>query len=472
MAQHPPTGSGPSTSLIDTSSPKTAEQILLGSKQLAPVEPATLDTFDQSTAEEVHRRSEQTAPSRHLTEPPVVGASGHSVPEQVPAITDQAVVILTPPPAFHTSGQFAAKQNSAVFEHIARAEPTTSEISSRATTEPHLFSDVGSRTSEGGSSITADEFIDEGYAESNTTSYLSSIASNIRRGITENGRVYPNYGKNMYGMPMDEQELDRNDFQHHKWLLLLEGKLFLAPIPNSVQRILDLGTGTGIWAISMADRYPSALVTGVDIAPVQPNWAPPNCVFELDDVEDDWAFKRESFDFIYAREFIMAIRDWDRLIRQSYEHLKPGGWLELSASVPDIRTDDDSIPKDSAYPQARRILFEMATKMGTPLEAPRSWKDQVERIGFVEVKEVVYKLPMGPWPKDKRLKEIGAVERMMLLEGIEAYMLRGYTQVLGGDPKTLAIILAQAKRDLSDPKIHTYVFYHIVYGRKPGAGQP
>jgi hypothetical protein len=63
----------------------------------------------------------------------------------------------------------------------------------------------------------------------------------------------------------------------------------------------------------------------------------------------------------------------------------------------------------------------MATKMGTPLEAPRSWKDQVGRIGFVEVKEVVYKLPMGPWPKDKRLKEIGAVERMMLLEGIEAY---------------------------------------------------
>jgi hypothetical protein len=50
-------------------------------------------------------------------------------------------------------------------------------------------------------------------------------------------------------------------------------------------------------------------------------------------------------------------------------------------------------------------------------------------------------------------------------------MLRGYTQVLGGDPKTLAIILAQAKRDLPDPKIHTYVFYHIVYGRKPGGGQ-
>jgi SAM-dependent methyltransferase len=384
---------------------------------------------------------------------------------QVPTIAEQPVLSSSPRPAIHTSSQFAA-------EHTASAEPTTGETSGQVTNETYLFSNVGGRSSEAGSVISADDFSDEGYAASNTTSYISSIASDIRRGIVENGRVYPNYGKNMYGMPMDEQELDRNDFQHHKWLLLLGGKLFLAPISDSVQRILDLGTGTGIWAIGMADRYPSAQVTGVDIAPIQPSWTPPNCAFELDDVEEDWSFRKESFDFIYAREFLTAIRDWNKLIRQSYEHLKPGGWLELSATIPDIRTDDDSIPKDSAYVEAGRIFFEMATKMGTPLEAPRSWKEQVERNGFVDVNEVVYKLPMGPWPKDKRLKEIGAVERMMLLEGFEAYMLRGYTQVLGGDPNTLAVILAQARRELSDPRIHTYVFYHIVYARKPGEHQP
>lgn len=47
-------------------------------------------------------------------------------------------------------------------------------------------------------------------------------------------------------------------------LNLADGKLHLAPIKNP-HRILDIGTGTGIWAIDMADLYPSAEVVGTDI---------------------------------------------------------------------------------------------------------------------------------------------------------------------------------------------------------------
>ena len=40
------------------------------------------------------------------------------------------------------------------------------------------------------------------------------------------------------------------DFEsHHMLTLMLEGKLFLAPIPGEVQNVLDVGTGTGIWAM-------------------------------------------------------------------------------------------------------------------------------------------------------------------------------------------------------------------------------
>jgi hypothetical protein len=36
---------------------------------------------------------------------------------------------------------------------------------------------------------------------------------------------------------------------HHLYLLTLKGDLFLAPIGPTPQRILDVGTGTGIWVM-------------------------------------------------------------------------------------------------------------------------------------------------------------------------------------------------------------------------------
>lgn len=63
--------------------------------------------------------------------------------------------------------------------------------------------------------------------------------------------------------------------QHEIFRLLFNGELHHSPLENP-HRILDIGTGTGIWAIDMADLYPSAEVTGTDISPIQSTWVPPN----------------------------------------------------------------------------------------------------------------------------------------------------------------------------------------------------
>jgi 16S rRNA G527 N7-methylase RsmG len=54
-------------------------------------------------------------------------------------------------------------------------------------------------------------------------------------------------------LPNDEQESERLDIHHALMLHLLNGKLYWAPISNTPQRVLDLGTGTGIWAIDFGN---------------------------------------------------------------------------------------------------------------------------------------------------------------------------------------------------------------------------
>ncbi|KAJ4025885.1 hypothetical protein NW761_014504 [Fusarium oxysporum] len=106
------------------------------------------------------------------------------------------------------------------------------------------------------------------------TSSTASLSSSILDFRHENGRTYHAYKDGKYHLPNDERENDRLDLQHNLFLLTFDNKLGLSPpnLPDSkVKRVLDLGTGTGIWAIDFGDDHPEAEVTGVDLSPIQPS---------------------------------------------------------------------------------------------------------------------------------------------------------------------------------------------------------
>lgn len=47
--------------------------------------------------------------------------------------------------------------------------------------------------------------------------------------------------------------------------------------------------------------HPGSKVVGVDLAPNQPGWVYPNVVFETDDLEKPWTYKKNHFDYIHSR---------------------------------------------------------------------------------------------------------------------------------------------------------------------------
>lgn len=119
-------------------------------------------------------------------------------------------------------------------------------------------------------------------------------------------------------MPNDSAEHERLELQHRAMFLAAGGQLFYAPVAKP-QNVLDLGTGIGIWAIDVADAHPEALVTGVDLSPIQPSLSPPNTKWEIDDVEDDWTWPPDHFDLIYSQFMLSgSIADFKKYFRQAF----------------------------------------------------------------------------------------------------------------------------------------------------------
>ncbi|KAI9706612.1 MAG: hypothetical protein M1836_003621 [Candelina mexicana] len=302
---------------------------------------------------------------------------------------------------------------------------------------------------------------------SDTSSFLSHLSNSITDYQWENGRRYHAYQGGRYPLPNDETELDREDMKHHEMMLITSNRLHLSPIPEKPQRILDIGTGTGIWAMQMADKYPSAEVVGTDLSPVQSDWVPPNLTFEIDDAEQPWLHKPNSYDLINIRFMFLAIKDFPKLIRNAYDTLKPGAWIELSELNINPRSYDAQMPDPSQILLWIDYLRQAATAMGFDMQIARKFKGMVIEAGFEEVTEEILEVPWGIWPKDQRLKEIGFWHKEQLKQGLQGIAMGLLTRSLGWTPSEVELFLVGLRKEIDDRSLHIIDSAYIVYGRKP-----
>ncbi|KAL9622182.1 MAG: hypothetical protein Q9204_008047 [Flavoplaca sp. TL-2023a] len=262
-------------------------------------------------------------------------------------------------------------------------------------------------------------------------SVTDTLESAYSRYRWENGRRYHSYRDGAYWGPNDETHNDQQDIAHHAWRLALNNKLYLAPIHNKPERILDVGTGTGIWAIEMAELFPNAQVVGTDLSPIQPVWVPPNCMFEVDDVTLEWTYRKDSFDFIHSREMFGSIADWDEYFRQCYVHLKPGGYVEaLERGVKPV-SDDGTVGPDHFWTTWGNTVLSVGETWGKGFNAWEILKGRMEAAGFVDVVQVPMKWPIGPWMEDEHMKELGMWNALRLDTGLEGYVMRLFTMAGG-----------------------------------------
>ena len=64
---------------------------------------------------------------------------------------------------------------------------------------------------------------------------------------------------------------------------------------------MDVGTGSGAWAIEVADHYHKCRVVGTDLSPIQPELAPENVEFIVEDLVNGLDLDTGSTDLVNSR---------------------------------------------------------------------------------------------------------------------------------------------------------------------------
>ncbi|OKO98208.1 hypothetical protein PENSUB_9306 [Penicillium subrubescens] len=278
-----------------------------------------------------------------------------------------------------------------------------------------------------------------------------------------------------YPYPNDEQELDRLDMQHHMFKLVMEGKLYHVPL-NNPKQILDIGTGSGIWPIEMATLFPNAAITGTDLSPVQPTEVPENVHFLVDDAtEKEWLWEANHFDFIHVGHMTGAMESFKGLLRKAFTHLKPGSYLECHEMDPKPKCDDGTMPPEnpdgySAY--ALHDWFDLHMRASSEVEPSRQFRiaPRIERwmkeIGFVDVEQRVFKVPINTWPTDEKMKDIGKWSESNWLEALAGWSYKPFLG-LGWSKIEIEVFLVDVRKSIQDRNVHAYMDFFVVTGRKP-----
>lgn len=299
--------------------------------------PAEVPPGNGSTYLHVHERSSGRRPSPQITEPRLSYGMEGSTADEDKGVAPMELINM--------------ERSNYDVDAILAYEQLSTEL--------QAAEDAAAAEQASAGAIIADVAIDNdasmtdaGYESDAPTATSTSVTPSIWDHAFENGRRYHKFREGAYHFPNDDVEQEREDMKHSMVKMLCNYKLHFAPIGPNPHEILDIGTGTGSWAIEsewdlgiffcpkgggrlrirflllelinhltcvVGESYPSASVLGVDLSPIQPDWVPPNVRFMVDDIESPWLHPRNHFDYIHSRHTVMAIKDWDILLRRCYE---------------------------------------------------------------------------------------------------------------------------------------------------------
>ncbi|KAG5722766.1 hypothetical protein E4T56_gene7961 [Termitomyces sp. T112] len=183
---------------------------------------------------------------------------------------------------------------------------------------------------------------------------------------------------------IDLTAIPRLDELHIGIKAYLKGALTFADIRDP-KSILDIGAGSGAWAIQAAQQYPDATVIAADLFPLPARPIPPNLTYHHLDVLKAYPWESNTFDVIHMRLLLFHIphREISGIIKRTVDLLRPNGWLLIEDSGRHIGHDNSP---GRAQSVVEHMFIEMLHAKGLdPFISERLHKLLEETGAFSEV---------------------------------------------------------------------------------------
>lgn len=282
------------------------------------------------------------------------------------------------------------------------------------------------------------------------------------------GRIYQGFRRKAYFLPCDEREQDRLDIFHKVITEARHGDgLLYSPHPPNA-RILDLGCGTGIWALDVSNKYPNAHVVGVDLAPIQPLNGPKNCdFFPSFDFEGLWEMGEETWDVIHMQMGCGSVAGWESLFRRVFNHLRPGAWFEQVEIDFEPRCDDAPIEPTALHAWYKYLKEATQQTMRPIAHSSGDIIEALQKIGFTDIDHQVVGLPLNPWHHDEQEKKVARWYNLAFCESIEPFTLFPFCNAWHATPDYVQKTTDAVKREAYNSDLHVYNLLHMYRARKP-----
>jgi hypothetical protein len=135
-------------------------------------------------------------------------------------------------------------------------------------------------------------------------------------------------------------------------------------------------------------------------------------------------------------------------------NLNPGGWAEFQDFDLACYAEDGTMTETTSTVIWDNYFLEAAGKLGRDPSPGPKLEEWVKAAGFQNVRHQMFKFPLGVWPKDPKLKEIGLINLTQALDGLEGFSLRLFCDQLGWTEEQVIVLMAKVRKEFKSQVVH------------------